>query len=198
MNTRRAACAALLIAAAATGCSSSSDDSKAPATGQSAQAPAPTATATPRAAAGPLQLGTGRHWSDTDNDGSHISGTTTAISYTQPATGIGLPDEAADFKDPVWAVLDVKVCADQDSTSVLVAQDPWALGFPDDTRLQAPRLSGSGVPKPEYPTGGGALVRAGTCLRGKITFSLEKGTRPNRIVYAPDGRDPVEWAVPKA
>ncbi|MYT68151.1 MULTISPECIES: hypothetical protein [unclassified Streptomyces] len=145
----------------------------------------------------PLKLRAGTHWSDTDNDGSHISGTTTALSYIQPATGVDLPNEAADFKNPTWAVLEVKVCADDSSTSVLVAQDPWALGFADDTRLDAPSLSGSGVPKPEYPTGNGALVRAGTCLRGKITFSLEHGTRPATVIYAPMGRDPIEWAVPK-
>ncbi|MYW62496.1 hypothetical protein GTY65_00120 [Streptomyces sp. SID8379] len=144
----------------------------------------------------PLDLGTGAHWSDTDYDGSHISGTTTALVYTQPVN-VELPDEAADFENPTWAVLEVKVCADARSTTVLVAQDPWALGFPDDTRLNAPLLSGGGVPKPEYPTGDGGRVTAGTCLRGKITFSLEHGKRPDTIIYAPEGRDPVEWVVPK-
>ncbi|MFE2670715.1 hypothetical protein [Streptomyces mirabilis] len=198
MHARRAACAALLIAATATACSSSSHDKAPAATGQPAKAPAPSAAATHKANTGQLKLGAGHHWTDTDTDGSHIGGTTTAISYTQPTTEVDLPNEAADFKNPVWAILEVKVCADQDSSSVLVAQDPWALGFPDDTRLQAPSLNGSGVPKPEYPTGDGALVKAGTCLRGKITFSLEKGTRPNQIIYAPEGKDPVEWAAPKA
>lgn len=92
----------------------------------------------------------------------------------------------------------MKVCADAKSSSVLVAQDPWALGFSDDTRLQAPLISGGGVPEPEYPTGDGALVKAGTCLRGKITFSLEHGARPATAMYAPEGMDPIEWAIPKA
>jgi hypothetical protein len=80
---------------------------------------------------------------------------------------------------------------------VTTSQEPWALGFPDYTRIQAPFVNGEGVPKPEYPIGSTA-VKAGTCLRGKITFSMERGTRPNQIIYGPEGRDPVEWTVPKA
>ncbi|MBZ6250376.1 hypothetical protein KVH27_18570 [Streptomyces olivaceus] len=202
MHTRTTAVAALaVLALTLTACSSggdSDDDTKASTATASSNEPTSSASPTQDAAQGPLKLGTGHHWTDTDTDGSHISGTTTAISYSQPATGVDLPDEVSDFDSPVWAVLEVKVCADEDSSSVLVAQDPWALGFSDDTRLQAPGTSGSGVPKPEYPTGDGALVKAGTCLRGKITFSVGEGTRPDQVIYAPADRDPVEWAVPKA
>ncbi|WP_033285454.1 hypothetical protein [Streptomyces sp. NRRL F-525] len=194
MNTRTAACAALLIAAA-TACSSntSSDDSKAPTTAAN-----PTSGTTATAVAKPkaLSIGAGRHWSDTDLDGSHISATTSVISYTQPAK-VDLPDALADFPDPTWAILEVKVCADATSTNVIVAQSPWALGYPDDTRIQAPGVSGAGIPKPEYPVEGTA-VQPGTCLRGKITFGMAKGTRPDRIIYGPGGRDPVTWTVPKA
>ncbi|MFJ9177078.1 hypothetical protein [Streptomyces sp. NPDC102360] len=144
----------------------------------------------------PLKLGSGTHWRDTNNDGGKVSGTTTALSYMQPAE-VDLPNDAADFKNPVWAVLEVKACADTNSATFGVSQEPWALGFPDDTRLQAPILSGSGVPKPEYASDG-ELIKAGTCLRGKITFSIEKGTRPDTIVYSPEGRDPIEWSIPKA
>ncbi|MFE0720232.1 hypothetical protein ACFW23_04670 [Streptomyces rochei] len=198
MHARTTNVAALAICALAlTACSGSSDeDTKATAAPRTSVEPTPSTEAKDDVPQGPLKLGAGHHWTDTDYDGSHIAGTTTAISYTQPATGVDLPDEVSDFENPVWAVLEVKVCADKDSSSVLVAQEPWALGFADDTRLQAPGTSGSGVPKPEYPTGDGALVKAGTCLRGKITFSVEEGTRPNQVIYAPADRDPVEWAVP--
>lgn len=78
----------------------------------------------------------------------------------------------------------------------MVAQSPWTLGYPDDTRIQAPGVSGAGVPKPEYPVEGTA-VRPGTCLRGKITFSMAKGTRPDRIIYGPGGRAPSPGPCPR-
>ncbi|MHB9855814.1 hypothetical protein ACSYGO_42130 [Streptomyces krungchingensis] len=194
MNIRRAACATLLVAATTTACAGTgSDDGQQPTTAAKAGG-TPTASATAKGSA--LRLGSDHHWSDTDLDGSHISGTTTVVGYTQPAEGVHLGDEVSHFPHPVWAVLDVKVCADEDSTNVLVAQQPWQLGFPDGTRVAAPLISGAGVPGPEYPVDGD-LVRPGTCLRGKITFSVEKGTRPDRIVYGPEGRDPVQWAVPE-
>ncbi|MET7983029.1 hypothetical protein [Streptomyces sp. NPDC005281] len=194
MHTRTAVTAVLLLAATVTACSSSTDNK--PLTTN----PKTTGRATASAAAktGPLKIGTGHHWSDTDTDGSHISGTTTVMGYTQP---IKMDDPyshgLSDFEHPVWATLDVKLCADSSSTTVMSSQEPWALGFPDDTRIQAPFVNGEGVPKPEYPIGSTA-VKAGSCLRGKITFSMERGTRPNQIIYSPDGRDPVEWSVPKA
>ncbi|WP_237551277.1 MULTISPECIES: hypothetical protein [unclassified Streptomyces] len=157
--------------------------------------PAASTTATDQLT-GTRKLGTGSHWSDTDIDGSPIGGTFTALSYTQPAR-LDLPNEATDFKNPTWAILEVRVCADVSSTPILAAQTPWALEFPDGSRLNAPLLSGSGVPQPEFPTGDGIPVTAGTCLAGKITFSLEHGTRPSTVVYTHAGHDPIEWAVPK-
>lgn len=126
-----------------------------------------------------------------------ISGTATVLSYAQPAKDVDLTKEASDFAHPVWSVLEVKVCVAAKSSPVTVSQGPRALGFPDDTRLDAPNVSGSGVPKPEY-AGNGATVNAGSHLRGKITYLVERGTRPDRIVYGAAGRDTVEWAVPKA
>ena len=205
MRTRTTIVAVMLLGATATACSGTIDDKASAAaagsTGTGSTGTGSTGTPTTSvgegAKAGPLRIGTGRHWSDIDTDGSPISATTTVLSYTQPAKGVRLPDAAADFSDPVWATLEVKVCADSDSTNVMVGQTPWSLGFADDTRLAAPGLSGSGVPKPEYPADG-AAVRPGSCLRGKITYSLEKGTRPNQVIYGVEGRDPIEWTIPKA
>ncbi|MGW2770729.1 hypothetical protein [Streptomyces sp. NPDC001275] len=197
MTARRAACAALLALAALTaGCSNGSDDKPSKAAdkpSRPATSETPTATATP----GRLSFGSGWHWSATDDDGKSISGTSTVLRYTQPAKDVDLPKEAADFPNPDWSVLEVKVCVDAKSSSVTVSQSPWALGFPDDSRLDAPRLSGAGVAKPEYAANG-ATLNPGSCLRGRITYSVEHGTRPDRIVYGAVGRDTVEWAVPKA
>jgi hypothetical protein len=196
MNARRAAFAALLVAATATACSSNDSADGKPARTATKASSTPTASASAKAnTGGPLKLGTGHHWTDSDLDGSHISGTTTALSYTQPA-GVDLPDDAADFPDGEWAILEVKLCADDTSSNVQTSQGPWNLGLPDDSRLAAPGLSGSGVPKPEYPVDG-AMLTPGECLRGKITFSVEKGARPDRVIYAVDGRDPITWTVPK-
>ncbi|GAA3124985.1 hypothetical protein [Streptomyces echinatus] len=196
MHTRTAALAgALLAITTATACSSEGNDDKAtkPAAKPSST---PTATASPKAASAPLRLGSGHHWSDTDLDGSHVSGTTTVLRYTQPAPGVHLVQALSDFPHPVWALIDVKVCADPTSSNVQVSQTPWKLGFPDDTQLQAPGISGAGIPKPEYPVVG-SLVQPGRCLRGLITLSVEKGSRPNEIIYAPQGREPITWTVPK-
>lgn len=197
MHARTATCAALIaLAALITGCSSNSGDDK-PAKTTPKPSSTPTAAAATKAASnGPLAFGTGHHWTDTDLDGSPVAGTTTVLAYTQP-TKVDLPDSAADFPNPEWATLEVKVCADPTSSKAQTSQGPWNLGFPDDTRVAAPGISGGGVPKPEYPVDG-ALLNPGECLRGKITFSVEKGTRPDRVIYAVDGRDPVTWTVPKA
>lgn len=196
MHARRAACAILLVAAATTACTSDTDkpDAKTPAAKTSSE---PSAKPTPAAAAEPLKIGSAHRWSDTDTDGSRISGTTTVMGYTQPAKGIDLPDEVSNIPNPDWAVLDVKVCAADDSTNVMVAQQPWSLGYADDTRLEAPNISGSGVSEPAYSTDG-AAVKPGTCYRGNITFYVKKGSRPTQVIYEVDGRDPMEWVVPKA
>ncbi|MFD6490786.1 hypothetical protein ACFV99_01265 [Streptomyces sp. NPDC059944] len=194
MHARRAA-AALLIAVTATACGVAADG------GSNADAPTaaakssgkPTLSPTARA----LAFGAGSRWSDTDTDGSHISGTTTVIGYRQPARGVSLPDEASVIAHPDWAVLDVKVCAAADSTNVIVAQGPWSLRYADGTRLPAPRISAEGAAEPVYSVGG-AVVRPGTCYRGKITFSVQHGSTPTGVVYDVDSRDPVEWTVPKA
>ncbi|MET7764828.1 DUF1942 domain-containing protein [Streptomyces sp. NPDC005393] len=186
--------AALLLALTACNDGDSATQSNADKPSQAASSKAPAkASAPPK----PLPFGSGWKWTDTDEDSSPISGTTTVLNYTQPAADVGLPDDIADSKNPEWAVLEVKVCVDSKSSSVTVSQEPWALGFPDDTRLDVPIFSGSGVPKPEYATNG-ATVNPGDCLRGKITFDVERGSRPDSVVYGAADRDTVEWAIPKA
>jgi hypothetical protein len=55
----------------------------------------------------------------------------------QPVDG---PGRLSGFSHPAWAVLEAKVCADAGSTNVMVAQSPWVLGFPDDSRVKAPEI----------------------------------------------------------
>ncbi|MER7836907.1 hypothetical protein ABTY98_13570 [Streptomyces sp. NPDC096040] len=185
MRIRTTVTAALLLAATATACAGGGAD----ATGAKASRPS--------AAAEALTLGSGRHWKDIDGDGSYISATTTAVSYTQPARGVNLPRYLADIPDPEWAVLEVKTCADAASTNVIVAQSPWTLRLKDGTEVKPLGLGGHGIPAPTYPVSGEA-VRPGDCLRGKITFSVPKGSRPERIVYDVRRRPAVTWSVPRA
>ncbi len=58
-------------------------------------------------------------------------------------------------------------------------------------------MNGGDFPKPEFPTDD-ATVKVGDCIRGKISIPVPPDSRPERIVYAPEGLDePVEWTVPK-
>ncbi|MEV3995508.1 DUF4352 domain-containing protein [Streptomyces halstedii] len=91
------------------------------------------------------------------------------------------PADAIDVENPEWIAVEVKVC-NENGDDITVSQAPWPLGFPDDTRIQTRGLIGSGLPKPEYPVDGGTL-RPGDFLRGKIPFVVEKGQRPDWIVY---------------
>ncbi|MFK0108275.1 hypothetical protein [Streptomyces sp. NPDC091217] len=187
MRIRTTVAAALLLAGATACTGGGAVDGKA-----SGSTPAPTPTTVVKA----LTLGSGRHWKDIDGDGSYIAATTTALTYTQPVKGVHLPDGVADFPDPEWAVLEVRTCADADSTNVIVAQSPWTLRLADGTRVKPLALSGYGVPGPAYPVSG-AAVGPGDCLRGKLTFGLARGSRPDRIVYDVERRPAVTWAVPR-
>lgn len=198
MHARRAALAVLLVAATATACSSSGDtDDKTPIRAAKPNSK-PSASASAPADAGPLKIGAPHRWTATDTDGTRLNGVTTVMAYNEPVKmDKALSQGLSDFPDPEWATVDVKLCATATSGTVQTTQSPWALGFPDDTRVKAPMVSGAGVPKPEYPVDATAL-KAGSCLRGLITFSFARGTHPDRIIYTPADTDPVEWAVPKA
>ncbi|MEU2061987.1 hypothetical protein [Streptomyces sp. NPDC013455] len=52
------------------------------------------------------------------------------------------------------------------------------------------------MPKPEFPMD--KPVKAGRCAAGLIAYPVPSGKRPERIVYAPEGTDPIEWAVTKS
>ncbi|MFE4647736.1 hypothetical protein [Streptomyces sp. NPDC056707] len=193
MRTRTTAAAvtgaALLLTLVS--CSSESDDPK-PAT---ATAPAKASKPTPAPKPDqPLALGAAYTWAG-ESEGLAAKGTTTVLSYTQPAKGVTPPGEGLGVNNAEWAVVEIKVCNTKGS-QITVNQDPWSLSFPDDTRTEATGLNGGDLPKPEYPTLP-TVIKSGDCLRGKIPYPVEHGKRPDHVVYAPVNEPtPIEWAIP--
>ncbi|MZD08283.1 hypothetical protein GTW43_24845, partial [Streptomyces sp. SID5785] len=161
--------AALLTALAVTGCSNNGGTE---ATADNKPSRKPAVSPSPKQDEGPLKLGQAHHWTDKGPKGEAVSGTVTAIAYTHPDPRIDMVDGVSDYDNPVWVSLEVKGCIDKDSATAGFSQEPWSLAFPDDTRVNAPLISGSGTAKPEYSVQG-AVVKPGGCLRGKITFSVE-------------------------
>lgn len=200
MNTRTAACTALLALATLTaGCNSdsTSDDVK------NTPSKSTSTPATAAAARHPVRLpGPSRSASATSGQ----TPTSTEAPSAAPPRSSTTPSPPRTSSSP--RPPPTSPTPNGPSSRSRSAQTPPAapsrhrrahgsLGFPDDTRLDAPGISGGGVPKPEYPVDG-ARVKAGICLRGKTTFSVDKRTRPTLVIYAPEGRDPIERAVPTA
>jgi hypothetical protein len=182
MHTRTAYAALLATVALTAGCTSTSHDDAKPSTTPTTKP----ATASPT---GPLTLGAPSAW-----HGDGYAGTTTALTYTQPVTGIPANDGLG-VKDGVWAVAEVKVCNSAGSSDITVSQFPWQLGYADGTRIKVTGLNGGDLPKPEFPTDDTTVI-AGDCLRGKIPFYVPRTSRPDRIIYAPEGGDSAVWGVP--
>ncbi|MGX1507641.1 UNVERIFIED_CONTAM: hypothetical protein RKD43_006266 [Streptomyces graminofaciens] len=199
MRTRTTA---VLFAASAlllVGCGSSDTDGEDKASREASSTPATKSTApSPSASPAPtaMVIGTPYKWTNpATGETVETSGITNVIGYEQPVSVKNWPAEAVDAENPEWIAVEVKVC-NENGDDVTVSQAPWSLGFPDDTRVETTGLIGSGLPKPEYPVDGGTL-RPGDCLRGKIPFVVEKGQRPDRVIYQGGGMHPVEWTVPK-
>lgn len=193
-RTTTAALTAVLLALS--GCSSGDTTTEAkPSASPKVVSPSPAVSESPVAPDKPLAFGSRHVWKDTV-DGESLEGHTTVLGYEQPVRGVTFGTDGLGVTNPEWATIDVKVCTTKGS-KVMVSQAPWSLGFPDDTRITPDVYGGPGLPRPQYPTDG-AAVKVGDCIRGKIPVVLEKGTRPDRIIYEPAERAPVEWAVPKA
>lgn len=191
MRTTTAVLLAAVTLTALAGCSGGGDDEKTPAAATSAEEPtSPEPEPTPTA----MTVGDAYRWK-TAADGLQTAGTTTVLAYEQPAKGTSSPGEGLGLTDPEWAVVEVKVC-NAGPDNITASQFPWTLAFPDGTRTEVTGLNGGDLPKPEFPTED-TLVRADDCLRGKIPFAVERGVRPERVVYAPAAEpEPVEWTVP--
>jgi hypothetical protein len=180
--TRTTTTLLLATALGLTACTSTSHDDAKPTPAPSSASPSP---------AGPLTLGQPNRWHEPG-----YAGTTTALAYHQPVTVKSISLKALGYPaSSVWATLDVKVCNAKGSKMFTVSQSPWALAFADDTRTAAPSISGSDIPKPEFPVND-TRVMPGDCIRGLVTFVVGKGQRPVRVVYGTETQDPVVWAVP--
>lgn len=188
MRTRTVIAAALLLAAA-TACSSSGEPKTIRVTVTQTVTTTPGAADAAKVDNGPLKIGAAA--TVRDSDGTTVKAT--VLAYTQPEKDPQPPGK--ELGGDAWATAEVKVCNVQGDISV--SQFPWSLSYPDDTRIEVTGLNGGDLPKPEFPTDD-VDVKPGDCLRGKIPFPVPSSKRPDRIVYAPDGSDPVEWVVPKA
>lgn len=171
---------------------SNGDDGDAPAPAAAAPADA-SESPVPDPAPAPMKIGDTHRW-ETAVEGFTAAGSTTVLSYEQPAKNVSSPGDGLGLTDPQWAVVEVKVC-NTGPDNISASQTPWTLTFPDDTRTETTGLNGGDLPKPEFPTLD-TLVKGGDCLRGKIPFAVERDVPPDRIVYTAGESEPVEWAVP--
>lgn len=191
MHAHRAAVAALLVAATATACSSSGEPKtiRATVTQTVTASPAEEAATT---ADGVLEMGAKKTINDTDNN-VHL--TVEALEYQQPYKG-PQPEKPEDFQGgDIWATASIRLC-NLKGPAINVSQTPWSLGYEDGTSIETTGSTGGDMPKPEFPMD--KVVKAGRCAAGLVAFPVPSSKRPERVVYGPDGLDPVEWAVPKA
>ncbi|MEV5388593.1 DUF4352 domain-containing protein [Streptomyces sp. NPDC052721] len=191
MHARRAACAAALIAATATAtaCNSSGEPKTIRVTVTQTVTSSPGTNAAADADSGVLEMGAKKTIDDDAND-VHI--TVQAIEYQQPYKG-PQPQKPEDFQGgDIWAAASVKVC-NVSGPNINVSQTPWSLAYSDGTSIESTGLSGGDMPKPEFPMD--KPVKSGRCAAGLISYPVPSGKKPERIVYAPDGADPIEWAI---
>ncbi|MFF4933563.1 DUF4352 domain-containing protein [Streptomyces griseofuscus] len=117
-----------------------------------------------------------------------------ATEYEQPYKG-PQPQRPEDFQGgDVWATIHVKVC-NLSGPDISVSQTPWSLEYADGTSIEVTGSTGGDMPKPEFPMD--RAVKAGRCAAGLIAYPVPSDKKPERVVYAPDGLDPVEWAADK-
>ncbi|MFF2206332.1 DUF4352 domain-containing protein [Streptomyces sp. NPDC058145] len=192
MHIRTAALAgSLVIIAAATGCSGG-DAKPAPTVTVTKSTTAKPSTDDSQATDGVLEMGTKKNIDDDAND-VHL--TVQAFEYQQPYKG-PQPQKPADFQGgDIWATISIKVC-NISGPNINVSPTPWSLAYEDGTSIEATGLSGGDMPKPEFPMD--KPVKAGRCAAGLVAYPVPSSKRPERIVYAPDGTDPIEWAVAKS
>jgi hypothetical protein len=189
MHARTAACTALLVAATATACSNSGEPKTIRVTvTQTVTSPLGT-KAEADTDSGVLKMGAKKTINDTESD-ARI--TVQVMEYQQPYKG-PQPMKPEDFQGgDIWATINIKIC-NVGTTDISVSQRPWALTYSDSTRIESTGSSGGDMPKPEFPMD--KVVKGGRCAAGLIAYPVPSSKRPERIVYEPDGREPIEWAV---
>ncbi|WP_066945051.1 hypothetical protein [Streptomyces lushanensis] len=186
-RTTAAAVTTALLLTALTACSDSGSDTAQPAeTTPAAETTTEEPTPTPAA---PLTIGTPYAWEDTANG---LQGTSTVLGYEQGVRSVASASEEIGAAGYEWAALELKVCSDAGSFPVTTT--PWTLAYADGARIE-PSSTYDDFPKPEFPFD--ATVTAGKCIRGKVVYPVPDDSRPESVVYAPEGlAEPVEWTVP--
>ena len=149
----------------------------------SSPTPEPT-TPTPRA------FGSVYAWESTA-DG--VSGTTAVLGYKQGVRSVGSAAEESGTPGYVWAAVELKVCSTKGT--FLGSTEPWTLSYADGARIEPSSTTYDDFPKPEFPFE--TKLTTGKCVRGNLVFPVPGNSRPQTIVYAPQGLDiPEEWTVP--
>ncbi|MFF9023931.1 DUF4352 domain-containing protein [Streptomyces eurythermus] len=192
MSTRTIALAGALLAAAGVSACTSGSAKPSPTVTVTR-----TVTATPSAenaqsSSGVLKMGTRQDINDNAND-VHI--TVQALEYQQPYQGPQPQKPDASQGGDIWATAEIKIC-NISGPDINVSQTPWSLDYEDGTSIETTGLSGGDMPKPEFPMD--KPVKAGRCAAGLIAYPVPSNKRPERIVYAPEGTEPIEWAVSKS
>ncbi|MFI8294451.1 hypothetical protein ACIGCZ_00740 [Streptomyces nigra] len=197
MNARTALPATLFALAALTaGCTTdSSSDEAAPTT---SSAPSPdSASATPEPSPSlPKALAIGDTWKfeGTDESGGPVNGTVTVLGYKQDVKAAVTADEEFNTKGYVWAALELKTCSVEGS--FWATTSPWTLSYEDGARIEPSSTTYDSFPRPEFPFE--TKLTTGKCVRGHVVYPVPGDQRPATVVYAPEGMDPKEWAMPKA
>ncbi len=191
MRTRTAGLVStLIIAGGATACSGG-NAKPSPTVTVTKTVAAPTSPKGATASNGVLSMGAKKVINDGAND-VHL--VIQAAEYEQPYKG-PQPQKPEDFQGgDVWATIYVKVC-NLSGPDISVSQTPWSLEYADGTSIEVTGSTGGDMPKPEFPMD--RAVEAGRCAAGLIAYPVPSDKKPERVVYAPDGLDPVEWAADK-
>lgn len=189
MRSRIVTCAALLGAATVTACSSSGEPEKIRVTVTQTVTVQPSPQGVSATAGDALKMGVKKDITDPEND-LHI--TVQTLEYQQPYKG-PQPGKPQDFQGgDTWATARVKVCNVQ-GVDVEVSQFPWSLAYEDGTSIEVTGSSGGDMPKPEFPMG--RTVKPGRCAAGLIAFPVPSDSKPERLVYEPEGGELAEWSI---
>ncbi|MFF1627437.1 DUF4352 domain-containing protein [Streptomyces sp. NPDC058272] len=126
---------------------------------------------------------------------SNVHITVQALEYQQPYKRPQPQKPEAFQGGDIWATVRIKFC-NVEGPNINVSQSPWTLAYEDGSSIETTGSTGGDMPKPEFPMA--KAVKAGRCAAGLVAFPVPSSKWPERVVYGPDGIDPIEWATPKA
>ncbi|MFF1279121.1 DUF4352 domain-containing protein [Streptomyces marokkonensis] len=139
----------------------------------------------------PLEMGIKYAINDNEND-VHL--TVQALEYQQPYKGRQSDKLYNVGGVRVWATVSIRLCNLRGST-FSVDQSVWSLAYVDGIITEPTGLTGPDIPQPEYPIN--APLEAGRCASGLISYSVRSDKRPERLLYGPQGFQPIEWVIPE-